>query len=303
LNAKVRTEARLDGAALAAFGFLALVWGYNWVAVKVALDYVAPFTFGAQRCLGGGLLLLAVLPLARQRLMPPHPWRVLLLGLLQTSIFTGCTTWALVHGGAGKSAVLVFTMPFWLLLFAPFFLGERLKGLQWLAVLLAFLGLTLIFAPWRHGADLGSSALAIGGGIAWALSVLVVKRIPVKDRWELLSLTGWQMVLGSLPLALLAWLVPGRATDWTPVFTVVLLYNVVFATALAWLLWLFIVGRLPATISGLSSLIVPVVGVLSGWLQLGERPPVEELAGMLLIFAGLALLPLAARKRYTSPKA
>lgn len=292
-----RSGSAFDSAALASFAILALVWGYNWVAVKVALEYAAPFTFAAQRCLGGGLLLLALLPLARKPLKPRHPWRTLLLGLLQTTLFTSCTTWALVHGGAGKSAVLVFTMPFWLLLFAPAFLGERLKGLQWLAVLLAFLGLTLIFAPWRHGADLGSSALAIGGGIAWALSVLVAKSIPAQDRWELLSLTGWQMVLGSLPLMLLACLVPGRATDWTPLFTLLLLYNVVFATALAWALWLFIVGRLPATVSGLSSLIVPVVGVLSGWLQLGERPPGEELAGMLLIFGGLALLPLAARRR------
>jgi len=56
------------------------------------------------------------------------------------------------------------------------------------------------------------------------------------------------------------------------------------------------VGRLPATLSSLSSLVVPIVGVLSGWLQLGEQPPAEELAGMLLIFSGLALLPLAARR-------
>ncbi len=287
----------LDKAALAAFAFLALVWGYNWVAVKVALDYVAPFTFGAQRCLGGGLYLLALLAAFRKPFWPRYPWRALLLGLLQTSVFTGCTTWALVHGGAGKSAVLVFTMPFWLLLLAPFFLGERLKGLQWLAVALAFTGLMLIFAPWRHGAGLGSAALAIGGGIAWALAVLVAKRIPVAGSWDLLSLTGWQMVLGSVPLMLLAWWVPGRPTDWTPVFVTVLAYNVVFATALAWALWLFIVGRLPATVSSLSSLIVPVVGVLSGWLQLGERPSAAEMCGMLLVFAALALLPLGAGRR------
>lgn len=283
--------------ALAAFAFLALVWGYNWVVVKVALAYAAPFIFAAERVLGGGLCLLLLLLLFRKPFWPRHPWRSLLLGLLQTTLFTGCTTWALVHGGAGKSAVLVFTMPFWLLLLAPMFLHERLRGLQWLVVVLAFAGLMLIFAPWRHGADLSSSALAICGGIAWALSVLVVKRIPVKGSWDLLSLTGWQMVLGSLPLVLLAWGVPGRATDWTPVYAAALAYNVLFATALAWLLWLFIVGRLPATVSGLSSLIIPVVGVLSGWLQLGERPSPEEAAGMLLVFAALLLLPLAVRSR------
>lgn len=291
------TTGTANKAALAAFAFLALVWGYNWVVVKVALDYAAPFVFAAERVLGGGVFLLVLLPLFRKPFWPRHPWRALLLGLLQTSVFTGCTTWALVHGGAGKSAVLVFTMPFWLLLLAPFFLHERLRGLQWLAVVLAFAGLMLIFAPWRHGADLGSSALAIGGGIAWALSVLVAKRIPVSGSWDLLSLTGWQMVLGSLPLILLAWWVPGRSTDWTGVYAAALVYNVVLATALAWLLWLFIVGRLPATVSGLSSLIIPVVGVLSGWLQLGERPGAEDAVGMLLVFTALLLLPLAAKPK------
>lgn len=291
------TTGTANKAALAAFAFLALVWGYNWVVVKVALAYAAPFVFAAERVLGGGLCLLLLLLLFHKPFWPRHPWRSLLLGLLQTTLFTGCTTWALVHGGAGKSAVLVFTMPFWLLLLAPMFLHERLRGLQWLAVVLAFAGLMLIFAPWRHGADLSSSALAIGGGIAWALSVLVAKRIPVKGPWDLLSLTGWQMVLGSLPLILLAWWVPGGATDWTPVYAAALAYNVVFATALAWLLWLFIVGRLPATVSGLSSLIIPVVGVLSGWLQLGERPSAEEAAGMLLVFGALLLLPLAAKPK------
>lgn len=297
MNSTTRPAATLDKAALAAFAFLALVWGYNWVAVKVALDYTAPFTFGAERCIGGGLCLLALLAVFRKPFWPRFPGRALLLGLLQTSIFTGCTTWALVHGGAGKSAVLVFTMPFWLLLLAPFFLGERLRGLQWVAVALAFAGLVFIFAPWQHGANLGSAALAIGGGIAWALAVLVAKRIPVADSWDLLSLTGWQMVLGSVPLMLLAWWVPGRPTEWTTVYVATLAYNVVFATALAWALWLFIVGRLPATVSSLSSLIIPVVGVLSGWLQLGERPSLSESLGMLLVFAALALLPLGARRR------
>lgn len=292
-----QTSAPMDKAALTAFAFLALVWGYNWVAVKVALDYAAPFVFAAERVLGGGLFLLVLLPLFRKPFWPRYPWRALLLGLLQTSLFTGCTTWALVHGGAGKSAVLVFTMPFWLLLLAPLFLHERLRGLQWLAVVLAFAGLMLIFAPWRHGANFSSSALAIGGGIAWALSVLVAKRIPVSGSWDLLSLTGWQMVLGSVPLILLAWWVPGRSTEWTAVYSAALAYNVVLATALAWLLWLFIVGRLPATVSGLSSLVIPVVGVLSGWLQLGERPGAEEALGMLLVFAALLLLPFAAKPR------
>ena len=286
----------VDGAALAALVFLAFVWGYNWVAVKIALQYAAPFPFAAERSAGGGLCLLLVLLLARRPLKPLYPARALLLGLLQTTLFTGLTSWALVHGGAGKSAVLVFTMPFWVILAAPFVLHERLRGVQWLAVLFAFGGLLLILSPWQRVPDLGSAVLALAAGVTWALSVLVAKKIPVRGHWELLSLTAWQMLLGAAPLVVIALLVPGRATDWTWTYDAMLVYNILFSTAAAWVLWLFIVGRLPATQSGLTSLAVPVVGVLSGWWQLGERPGASEVAGMLLVFAGLALLPYAASR-------
>ena len=286
------TKHQVDGAALSALGFLALVWGYNWVVVKVALEYAGPFTFAAARSLGGGLCLLAV-PLIMGRLRwPTRPGLTLLLGLLQTALFTSFTCWALVHGGAGKSAVLVFTMPFWVILLAPFALGERLRGAQWLPVLPALAGLLLIFSPWHRAPDSVSGLLAIAAGISWALAVLVAKKLPSRDHWELLSLTGWQMLMGAVPLLLLAWWMPGRATDWSPVYVATLAYNVLFANALAWLLWLFIVGRLPATLSGLTSLVIPVVGVLAGWLQLGERPTAEEATGMLLVLGAIALLSL-----------
>lgn len=286
---------QVDGAALSALGVLALVWGYNWVAVKMALEYTGPFTFAAARSLGGGLVLLLIVLACGRLRWPRRPGFTLLLGLLQTALFTSFTCWALVQGGAGKSAVLVFTMPFWVILLAPLVLGEKLRGAQWLPVALALGGLTLIFSPWRHAPDSLSGLFAIAAGVCWALAVLVAKRMPTPDRWELLSLTGWQMLLGALPLLLLAWWVPGRATDWTPVYLATLGYNVLFANAMAWFLWLFIVNRLPATLSGLTSLVIPVVGVLSGWLQLGERPAPTEAAGMVLVLASIALLSFLPR--------
>ena len=58
-------------------------------------------------------------------------------------------TWALHGEGAGKTAILTYTMPFWLLLMAWVFLGERLKGFQWVAVAVALAGLILVLAPWE----------------------------------------------------------------------------------------------------------------------------------------------------------
>ena len=294
MNGAHRPMSAPDGAALAALTFLTLVWGYNWVVMKVALQYSAPFSFAAARSVGGGLCLLLVLVLARRPLKPRHPWRTLLLGLLQTSLFIGLVSWSLVEGGAGKSAVLAYTMPFWVMLFAPFVLGEHLKGGQWLAVASAFAGLLLIFSPWHRTPDFMSGCIALCAGIAWGLSVLVAKKIPVADRWELLSLTGWQMLMGAVPLLVAAWLVPGRALEWTWPYGLALAYNIIPGNALAWALWLFVLGRLSATVSGLASLATPVVGVLCGWWQLGERPSLTVCAGMLLVFAALALLPFMA---------
>jgi drug/metabolite transporter (DMT)-like permease len=122
------------------------------------------------------------------------------------------------------------------------------------------------------------------------VSVIVFKRIPVHGRNELLSITAWQMVFGTVPLVAIALLVDERSIVWSGYFIWALLYNGIGGMAVATLLWLYILQRLPATISGLNALAVPIVGVIAAWLQLGERPTTAEAAGMALILVGLALL-------------
>jgi drug/metabolite transporter (DMT)-like permease len=105
---------------------------------------------------------------------------------------------------------------------------------------------------------------------------------------SLLRLTAWQMALGSVFLLILALAVPERATDFNAPFFVAFAYNALLSTSLAWVLWLFVVKRLPANIAGLGSLISPLVGVLCAWMLLGEVPDAAEFAGIALI--GIALL-------------
>jgi drug/metabolite transporter (DMT)-like permease len=275
---------------LLAFVFLALLWGYNWVVVKVAMSYAGPLDFAALRCVLGALLLFGVLALLRVPLKPRHVAKTFWLGFFQTGAFVGLISWSLTSGAAGKTAVLAYTMPFWVLLFGWPFLDERLHGRQWPAVGLALIGLVLVLELWSSDADVLSSALALAAGASWAISVIIFKRIPVDGRDELLSLTTWQMLYGSIPLVIAALLVPEPPIAWTLPFAASLVFNIVGAMAIATLLWLYILYSLPATISGMSSLVVPVVGVLSAWAQLGERPTGAESAGMILILAGIALL-------------
>jgi len=277
---------------------LSLIWGYNWVVMKKVARLADPFDFSAIRTLLGALALFAVLAWRRGSLRPVALGPTLLLGLLQTTAFTALIQWALVGGGAGKTAVLVYAMPFWLLPMAWVFLGERVRGLQWGAVAMALVGLLFILDPWKPEGNLLSTALALLASVAWAASAIVLKRLRARVAVDLLSLTAWQMLLGSLVLCALAWWLPSEPPQLTPYFVAALIYNALLATGLAWLMWLFILDRLPAGLAGLSSLAVPAVGVLSGWVELGERPSGPEAIGMACIAVALVLVSaLALRGR------
>ena len=287
----MKQDRKLHLAALALL-FLSLIWGYNWVVMKKVMRYADPFDFSALRTLFGALALFAVLALRGKSLRLTAPGPTLLLGVLQTAVFTALIQWALVSGGAGKTAVLVYAMPFWLLPMAWVFLGERVRGLQWLAVIVALCGLLFILEPWKVRADAFSTVLALLAGLSWAASAVLAKHLRARVTLDLLSLTAWQMLLGSLILCVIAWLLPSEAPRPTPYFFAALAYNALLATGLAWLLWQSVLDRGPAGLAALASLAVPAVGVLSGWIELGERPTGAEAIGMACIVAALGIISL-----------
>ncbi|MER1966607.1 DMT family transporter [Castellaniella sp. GW247-6E4] len=297
-EARARRNERL---ALLALAVMALIWGYNWVVLKKALAYVGPFGFSALRTVLGVVTLLLMLWAMRQSMrqsMDLRGWlRVLLLGILQTGAFSVLMQSALLQGGVGKTSILVYTMPFWVIPLAWVAFGERIRGLQWLALAMAVGGLVLVLEPWGMRGSYLSEVLAIGAGLSWGLATIVAKWIKRDYDMGVLQLTTWQMVFGAIALCAAAWVVPEKPIDPAPYFYVALAYNAVLATGLAWVLWLFALQNLSASMAGMASLGVPMVGVLSGWLELGERPGVFELSGMVLIGAALVLLSMRAVRR------
>ena len=283
-------RARSAPRAAAALALLSVIWGYNWVVMKNGALYAGPFQFSALRTVFGTLTLFVLVAVRRQRLQLEAPGGVILLGILQTTGFTALSQWALVEGGAGKTAVLAYTMPFWLLLLAWPLLHERLRGWQWAAVVLAAIGLVLILAPWQHASSLASSALAVAAGLSWAASAIVAKRLRQCTRMNLLALTAWQMLFGTVLLVVIDIAVPAAPLRMAPYLLFAVAYTAVIGTGLAWLLWMYVLDQLPAGIAGLGSLAIPAIGVLAAWLELGERPPAHEIAGMLVVAAALGLL-------------
>ncbi len=276
--------------ALLALVLLTLIWGYTWVLLKLALGYVGPFTFSALRSLVSTVAIFLALILMRRPLRLVAPRKTILLGVANIGAFLLFQTWALVEGGPGKTSVLIFTMPIWTLFLAWAFLAERVRGGQWLAASATLAGLLLIIAPWTLHASLFSKTLGLLAGISWALGTIMLKRWRHDLAADLLSLTAWQMVFGTLALLAVAALVPEPATQWTPQFIAILAFIAVFSSALGWFLWFYVLERLPAWQASLSVLGIPVVAILTSRLQLDEAVAPLELAGMLLIGGGLALL-------------
>jgi len=285
--------------AIAALLVLAVLWGYNWVQMKIAVQYASPFVFAGLRIVLGAASLLLSLALLRKPIVPKEIPGTLLTGLLQISGMYGFATWALVSGGAGKTAVLVYVMPFWVLILAWLFLGERVKGMQWVAIAISVCGLLFILEPTNLNGTILSKVLALLSGLSWAGGVIVAKKLRQTVELDLLSFTAWQTVFGAIPLVLAAVLVPSTPIVWSTPFIIALIYAVIPGTAIATLLWLYVLNCLPAGIAGLGLLMNPVVGVLAAWAQLGEQPGFMEVIGMGLIAIALILNTMQAMRSHT----
>ena len=296
----MHTSKKITIRAFAALTLLTIIWGYNWVVMKSALEYSGAFEFAALRTVIGALCLFAVVIYMRKPLRVKEMPTLILLGIMQTSGFTGLLIWALVEGGAGKTAVLTYTMPFWVMVLAWPMLGEKLRGLQWPAAILSTMGMLFILDPLHLGTDTFSMFLAVLSGIFWALSVILAKKLHQRSPdLDLLTLTAWQMFFGSIPLVVVALLVPSAPIQWTPYFIGAVIFNSVFCNALAWLLWLYALQRLSAGVASMSSMLAPVIGVLAAWVQLHEVPSATELIGMTLIAASLVIISMISIRKHT----
>ncbi len=130
--------------------------------------------------------------------------------------------------------------------------------------------------------------MAVGGALCWAASAIVAKLLRKRHQVDLLSLTAWQLLLGSLPLVVVAaaiWSPP----VWSGTFIYGLAFTVLSGNCLAWILWLYILHALPAGTAGLGMLLTPVIGITASWIALGSAPVESKAQGCSLIVCALLL--------------
>ena len=203
--------------------------------------------------------------------------------------FYGLSTWALVSGDAGKTAVLNYAMPFWVFVLAWLLLRERPSRPQWIGVFVALAGLLCILMPFSLEGGVLSKWLALLSSMSWAGGDHHRQEGPTARAPGSPILHGLADALRRPSPLAAALLIPSPPIDWSGPFIAALIYSVIPGNAIAWLLWSYALSRLPAGVAGLGTLGAPVIGVLSARLQLGEEPTLLEAVGMILILGALVL--------------
>ena len=281
-------------AAYVALLVLTVLWGSNWLVMKLALMRADPIVYNIERTLVAVATLFALLLWQRRRFWPQSWTAVIVAGFFQTTINSGSTAMALAEGGAGRTSVLVFTMPFWTILLAWPVLNERLRGAQWLAVGLAFAGLTLVVEPWNWEGALRPKLWAVLSGFGWAAGTIATKYYQREKNLDPFNFIAWQLAVGILPILPIPLFMTLPPTDWSFTYALQLFHTGAVSTGMGFVLWIAVLRWLPAGTASLNMLAVPVIALTSSMLVFGERLTAVEWSGIACLGAGLAIISLRA---------
>lgn len=271
-------------------GLVAVMWGVNFLAIHLSLEQFPPLFLVALR-----FALLAV-PTVLFVPRPDVPLRWLVgyglgFGVIQfTFLYTGMAA-GMPTGLA--SLVLQASGPFTLVLGA-LLLRERVRLIQWAGIVLAILGMGLVGFSQAEAAQLLPFVLVLVGGLGWALGNLSSRLAkPAKP----LHLAMWMSVVVPVPMLALSLVVEGLgavghslATSWSPAAAPAwagLVYTVVIATVAGSGVWTWLLVRHPAGVVAPFSMLVPIVGILTAAVVLGERPTLLEYVGGAIVVTGV----------------
>jgi drug/metabolite transporter (DMT)-like permease len=271
--------------------FVIVTWGYSWVLMKIGLDFMEPLTLATWRCALGGLCMLPFLYGKSAYLPKGRKWLdYAIVGFFQTTAMFGFMLYGMKFVTAGKTAVLLYTMPLWTSLLVHFYLKERLNSSKWLGVAIGGLGILCILG-WdtivhQDLEILTGEFLIILGAISWAMANVWVKRRMFNE--DSYMVNGLQMLIGTGGLALLSIPTAGLFNvELTWVSMGVILFTGVVASAVNFTIWFYLIRKLDINTATFSSMLVPVFGLIFDRLQLGNRLDIGVMVGGALILLGI----------------
>jgi drug/metabolite transporter (DMT)-like permease len=285
---------RVDARGLGLLAIVVLAWGLTWPVNKVILASVSPiWTVAIRSVIGAAALFVLALALGSLRLPPRADVPVLLsFPLLHMVGFGVLASIGLGLVPTGRSVLLAYTTPLWVMPGAALFLGERLSRRRVGGVVVGLLGLAVLLNPlaldWTsRDAVIGHGAMILAA-MSWAASIVHLRG----HRWRStpFDLLPWQSLLAAVVVTALAFAADGiPAIGWNLTLLAMLLYAGVPGTALAYWAMAMAGKTLPAVTTALGLLATPVVSVVLATLWLHEPLTPTLLIAIALILGGVAL--------------
>jgi drug/metabolite transporter (DMT)-like permease len=290
------------GRAYLLLAVLVIVWGAHWAVVKIGLGTIPPFTYATLRLLTGVAVLAALMQGAGRLSLPARSDVPIILsyGLLAVAMGIGMMNLALAFVPAGRSSILAYTLPLWVVPIMAVLARARPTRAEVVGLLLGLTGLALLLNPlaidWASPDVLLGSAMLLLGAMAGALALVHVRA----HRWQgtPFDVQIWQLLVALVPMLVLALaleLERWAAMEWDPRTVLVILYSGPLATAFAFWASQSITRAIGPMTTSIGYLAVPVVGILAGATVLSETVGPLDLLGLLVTSAGIVVVLLARR--------
>jgi len=277
------------------------IWGVNFTVIRLGLDDFPPILLNALRFAAAGALFAWFIP------RPQIPFvRIVAVGLtLGVAKFTLLFVGMDAGMPAGLSSLVLQSQAFFTVIFAAAFLGERPKVPQLAGMAVAFLGLGVIALDLGQGAVASAFVIVLGAAACWGVANIQIKRSRADD---MLGLMVWASLAAAPPLFALSWAFEGQdqITDALTHLSIkgvgAVAYLAIAATLIGFGLWGQLLKLYPASLVAPFSLLVPVFGLSSAALVLGETLAPLKIAGAVLVITGLAVNAGLLRKLRRAPK-
>jgi drug/metabolite transporter (DMT)-like permease len=271
----------------------ASIWGGMYVVSKVVLEIIPPFSLLTIRLVLGALTLgLIIMLRPKPEFTRRQFWNSFLVGVVGYGVSLSFQFVGTKLSTASNGALVTSATPAFVLLFAPFLLGEKNTPRRILALVISTIGVVAVIDP--RNAELSPSLFwgnmcLLAAGLTWALYSVLVRKVS-KNNDLLISSTI--MLIGGLPISIPtgAWELSTQGTGILTLGTIGgILYLGIISTAIAMFLWNYAFAKLPAAVASLTFFAQPVVGTLLGWLILGEIISPLFLIGGVLVGIGIAI--------------
>jgi drug/metabolite transporter (DMT)-like permease len=271
-----------------------LILGLNWPIMAVGLRTLTPLWMGAFRVLGAAVMVIGIgLATGSMRIPPPRDLPVIVsLAVFRLAAVFFLVFTALQLVPAGRSAVVVWTISLWTVPLAVIFLGERMSRQRWLGLGIGISGVIVLFEPWGMSFDRPGVALGHGLLILAAITDAATAVHIRAHRWTITPIEAlpWQLAGAAVVLTSLALLIDGLPfIEWTAQLVGVVAYQSVLASGVSFVALVVVLRNLAAVSTNLTLMAVPVVGVVSSAIFLGEQVTVGLAVGLGLVLAGVAI--------------